>query len=232
MPVCILVTLRARQWNLLAVGDDWAASRGVSTTTLTVVGYIAGSFLTGLVTSLTGPIGFVGLIVPHALRMKLGADHRVLLPCSFLARRGVPVHLRYTVANRDRTHRNSRRRHHRAGRRTVLHLAAAIETEKPVAIILIGGGARSGKSRLCAGTSARNADRAWCFWPPLSPSTRKWRRASPSIAPSAARNLRPSKSRSKSPRDPQDGGCGRDCRRLPDAVALEHHAHLRPGRGY
>jgi iron complex transport system permease protein len=81
---CILVTMRAPQWNLLAIGDDWAASRGVSTTALTAFGYVAGSLLTGLVTSLTGPIGFVGLIVPHALRLKLGADHRVLLPCSFL----------------------------------------------------------------------------------------------------------------------------------------------------
>src|SRR5579863_6471369 len=84
VPVCVLVTLRAPQWNLLAVGDDWAASRGVGTTALTTFGYIAGSLLTGLVTSLTGPIGFVGLIVPHALRLKFGADHRVLFPCSFL----------------------------------------------------------------------------------------------------------------------------------------------------
>ncbi len=84
VPVCILVTMRAPQWNLLAIGDDWAASRGVSTTALTAFGYVAGSVLTGLVTALTGPIGFVGLIVPHALRLKLGADHRVLLPCSFL----------------------------------------------------------------------------------------------------------------------------------------------------
>ncbi len=84
VPVCILVTMRAPRWNLLAIGDDWAASRGVSTTALTAFGYVAGSVLTGLVTALTGPIGFVGLIVPHALRLKLGADHRVLLPCSFL----------------------------------------------------------------------------------------------------------------------------------------------------
>jgi iron complex transport system permease protein len=85
LPVCLLVTLRAPQWNLLAVGDDWAASRGVHTSALTIFGYIAGSILTGLVTALTGPIGFVGLIVPHALRLKFGADHRVLLPCAFLA---------------------------------------------------------------------------------------------------------------------------------------------------
>jgi iron complex transport system permease protein len=83
LPICGVVIWRARQWNLLAVGEDWAASRGVSTGALVVFGYVAGSVLTGLVTSLTGPIGFVGLIVPHALRLKLGADHRVLLPCSF-----------------------------------------------------------------------------------------------------------------------------------------------------
>jgi iron complex transport system permease protein len=84
IPMCVIVILRAPQWNLLAIGDEWAASRGVSTTSLTTFGYIAGSILTGLVTALTGPIGFVGLIVPHALRLKLGADHRVLLPCAVL----------------------------------------------------------------------------------------------------------------------------------------------------
>ncbi len=85
VPVSMVVTLRARQWNLLSVGEEWAASRGVSTGALTVFGYVAGSVLTGLITSLTGPIGFVGLIVPHALRMRFGADHRTLLPASFLA---------------------------------------------------------------------------------------------------------------------------------------------------
>ena len=84
IPVCVLVIAHSRQWNLLAVGEEWASSRGLSTTTYTVLGYVAGSFLTGIVTSLTGPIGFVGLIVPHALRLKLGADHRMLMPCSFL----------------------------------------------------------------------------------------------------------------------------------------------------
>src|SRR5579864_7532344 len=84
IPVALLAISRARQWNLLAIGEAWAASRGVSINRITALGYISGSILTGLVTSLTGPIGFVGLIVPHALRIKLGADHRVLLPCSFL----------------------------------------------------------------------------------------------------------------------------------------------------
>jgi len=83
LPVVGLVFLRARDWNLMAVGEDWAAAHGVSVSRLMLSGYILGSFLAGSVTALAGPIGFVGLIVPHALRLKLGADHRLLLPCSF-----------------------------------------------------------------------------------------------------------------------------------------------------
>ena len=83
-PVAGFVLWRAREWNLLAVGEEWAESRGVDVQSLLRLGYLAGSLLTGVVTAFTGPIGFVGLIVPHALRMRLGADHRVLLPCSFL----------------------------------------------------------------------------------------------------------------------------------------------------
>jgi iron complex transport system permease protein len=73
----------APQWNLMAVGEEWAAARGASPARLLLIGSIAGSLLTAAVTALTGPIGFVGLIVPHALRLRLGADHRLLLPCSF-----------------------------------------------------------------------------------------------------------------------------------------------------
>lgn len=77
------VFARARDFNLLAVGEEWAAARGVAVGRLMLAGYLAGSLVTGSVTSLTGPIGFVGLIVPHALRLRLGADHRLLIPCSF-----------------------------------------------------------------------------------------------------------------------------------------------------
>ena len=84
LPALAYVFYRARDWNLLAVGEDWAAARGVSVSRLLLAGYLIGSFVTGSVTALTGPIGFVGLIVPHALRLWLGADHRLLIPCSFL----------------------------------------------------------------------------------------------------------------------------------------------------
>lgn len=75
---------KSRQWNLLAVGEEWAATHGVSTSGLILSGYFIGSVLTACITAFTGPIGFVGLIVPHALRLVFGADHRLLVPCSFL----------------------------------------------------------------------------------------------------------------------------------------------------
>jgi len=84
LPALAYVFSRARDWNLLAVGEEWAAARGVSVSRLLLAGYLIGSFAAGSVTALTGPIGFVGLIVPHALRLWLGADHRLLIPCSFL----------------------------------------------------------------------------------------------------------------------------------------------------
>jgi iron complex transport system permease protein len=78
------VLQRARHWNLLAVGEDWAAARGARVSRLMLGGYFAGSVLAAGTVALTGPIGFVGLIVPHLVRSRVGADHRVLMPCSFL----------------------------------------------------------------------------------------------------------------------------------------------------
>jgi iron complex transport system permease protein len=83
LPACLLLFWYARQWNLLAVGEEFAAARGISTSRLMLAGYLSASLITGCVTALTGPIGFVGLIVPHAIRLRFGADHRLLIPCSF-----------------------------------------------------------------------------------------------------------------------------------------------------
>jgi iron complex transport system permease protein len=83
LPLAVYLTWKSREWNLLAVGEEWAAARGVSAQRLMLTGYLAGSFVAGTVTSLVGPIGFVGLMVPHALRLRLGADNRLLIPCAF-----------------------------------------------------------------------------------------------------------------------------------------------------
>ena len=71
------------QLNPLAAGEEWAASRGVDVERLKKFSYFAASILTGAVTAFSGPIGFVGLIVPHTLRMLVGPDHRLLIPGSF-----------------------------------------------------------------------------------------------------------------------------------------------------
>lgn len=84
IPASGLLIWRARDWNLLAVGRDWAAAKGLDSRARLRLGYVAGSVLAGSVTAITGPIGFAGLIVPHALRMLIGPDHRLLLPASFL----------------------------------------------------------------------------------------------------------------------------------------------------
>jgi iron complex transport system permease protein len=81
----LLVLREARSWNLMTVDPAWAATRGARVTQLTIGAYAAGAVLTAATVALTGPIGFVGLIVPHLVRTQLGADHRVLMPAAFLA---------------------------------------------------------------------------------------------------------------------------------------------------
>ena len=71
------------QLNPLSAGEEWASSRGVNVRRLKTLSYFIGSILTGTVTAFSGPIGFVGLIVPHTVRLIAGPDHRVLIPASF-----------------------------------------------------------------------------------------------------------------------------------------------------
>jgi iron complex transport system permease protein len=73
----------AARLNPLSAGDEWAASRGVDVRRIKRMAYFIGSILTGAVTAVSGPIGFVGLIIPHAVRLIAGPDHRVLIPASF-----------------------------------------------------------------------------------------------------------------------------------------------------
>jgi iron complex transport system permease protein len=80
----MLVVRRARQWNLLAVGEAWAGTRGGDVRQLLRFGYIAGSFLAASTVALTGPIGFISLVVPPLVRVRVSADDRVLMPCAFL----------------------------------------------------------------------------------------------------------------------------------------------------
>lgn len=78
-----LAVLSARL-NLLALGEDEAASLGVHVGRTRGAVLFAASAATGAAVALSGMIGFVGLIVPHAARRVLGPDHRLLLPASAL----------------------------------------------------------------------------------------------------------------------------------------------------
>jgi iron complex transport system permease protein len=80
----MIIITQARGWNLLAVGETWAGSRGADLRRLTITGYCCGSVLTAGAIALTGPIGFVGLIVPHLVRSRISPDNRILMPCSLL----------------------------------------------------------------------------------------------------------------------------------------------------
>jgi ABC-type Fe3+-siderophore transport system permease subunit len=82
--ISVAVIRQARQWNLLAVGEAWAATRGAHVTRSLVAGYVAGSVLAATTVAITGPIGFVGLVVPHLVRARVGGDDRIVMPCAFL----------------------------------------------------------------------------------------------------------------------------------------------------
>ena len=74
----------ANDLNLLLAGEKEAMHLGVDVPRVRLVVYIAASLLTGLAVSVSGAIGYVGLIVPHAMRLIFGSDHRVLLPTAAL----------------------------------------------------------------------------------------------------------------------------------------------------
>jgi iron complex transport system permease protein len=72
----------ARSLNVLAMGETTARLLGEPTRTLLWAVYLLASVLTATAVSIAGNIGFVGLIVPHLMRLLVGSDHRVLLPAS------------------------------------------------------------------------------------------------------------------------------------------------------
>jgi iron complex transport system permease protein len=74
----------ARSLNLLSYGDEQAAVLGVSITRLRYGIYFMASMLTATAVMQAGSIGFIGLIVPHLIRVVFGSDHRLLIPASVL----------------------------------------------------------------------------------------------------------------------------------------------------
>jgi iron complex transport system permease protein len=85
LAVIVLALPLARRLNALALSEEYAAQLGVRVERLQILVVVAGSVLTALAVSLGGLIGFVGLLVPHFLRLILGPDHFRLLPAAALS---------------------------------------------------------------------------------------------------------------------------------------------------
>lgn len=73
-----------RALDLISVGAESAAARGVNVTRSERVALVSASLATGAAVSLAGPVSFVGIIVPHLVRLVVGADHRLVLPAAAL----------------------------------------------------------------------------------------------------------------------------------------------------
>jgi iron complex transport system permease protein len=80
-----LLLWHARDLDCLSLGDERAAELGVDVEWARRAIFVAAALLVGAVVSVSGLIGFVGLVVPHLMRLLIGADHRLLLPASYLA---------------------------------------------------------------------------------------------------------------------------------------------------
>ncbi len=76
--------IHAQSLNLLTLGEETARSLGVEVERVKKSVFLASALLTGAVVSFSGIIGFVGLIIPHAVRLVVSADHRLLLPMAGL----------------------------------------------------------------------------------------------------------------------------------------------------
>jgi iron complex transport system permease protein len=84
VPGWIVLALAARDLHLISIDEETAASLGVNVRRSERMVYAASSLIVGVTVAVGGTIGFVGLIVPHAVRLLFGEDVRVVLPCSFL----------------------------------------------------------------------------------------------------------------------------------------------------
>ena len=81
----------ARQITALAMGEETAAGLGINTVRIKIVALAAVIALTAAAASIAGPLGFVGLVIPHAVRLFVGADYRLVIPFSAIVGAGYVV---------------------------------------------------------------------------------------------------------------------------------------------
>jgi iron complex transport system permease protein len=79
-----IILFYARSLNLLMIGEEQAHALGVEVRRVQIIVYLAASLITGATVAVSGVIGFVGLIIPHAVRLAGGSDNRLVIPASAL----------------------------------------------------------------------------------------------------------------------------------------------------
>jgi iron complex transport system permease protein len=84
LPALMVFAMLPASLNVLSLGPEAAASRGVDVLRVQRISFLSASLATSAAVSLAGPIGFVGIVVPHLVRLMVGVDHRVVLPASAL----------------------------------------------------------------------------------------------------------------------------------------------------
>lgn len=82
--ISIVLVLLSNKFNIMSMGSDYAKQLGVNTNRLKIITYILSSIMIGTIVSVSGIIGFVGLLVPHVCRMIFGSDNRIVFPASFI----------------------------------------------------------------------------------------------------------------------------------------------------
>lgn len=80
----VIVNFFSRDLNIMLTGEESAHSLGVEVEKTKIYVLLLGTFMTSMVVSVSGIIGFVGLIIPHIVRIIVGPDHKILLPASAL----------------------------------------------------------------------------------------------------------------------------------------------------
>jgi len=85
IPGIIIILLHSPRLNMLLLGDDLAHARGLSVVKTKRTLFLVVSVMVAAIVSVTGPIGFIGLIVPHICRIFWGGDHRLLGPATLIA---------------------------------------------------------------------------------------------------------------------------------------------------
>jgi iron complex transport system permease protein len=84
LPCFVIIFILARPMNLLLLGRETAAAMGINVKSIVLLLLVITSLMVSIIVSLSGLIGFVGLVIPHIFRLVLGPDHRLLVPSCLL----------------------------------------------------------------------------------------------------------------------------------------------------